>query len=174
MGSLAPVHAAQPGGVDPWEFRRVVGRFATGVTVVTTVADGEPHGMTANSLTSVSLDPVLVLICVDRTARLLPALDVSGTWAVSVLPAGMDGVSRRFARRAEPGVDQFVGVPVRPGPVTGAPVVEGALAVLECRTWATYDGGDHAIVLGEVLGLEAPADGDPLLHFEGRYRGLAD
>lgn len=168
------MHAPQPNGVDPWEFRRVVGRFATGVTVATTVADGVPHGMTVNSLTSVSLDPVLVLICVDRDARFLPPLVQSGQWAVSVLGEDMAALSNSFARRPAPEADQFAGVAVRPGPVTGAPVFEGALAVLECRTWATYDGGDHVIVVGEVLSLDATDDGDPLVYYEGGYRCLGD
>lgn len=167
------VHAAEPDEVDPWVFRRVVGRFATGVAVVTTVADGVPHGMTANSLVSVSLDPVLVLICVDRSARFLPPLAESGTWAVSILGADMAGVSRSFAKRPQPGDDQFAGVAVRPGRVTGAPVFDGALAVLECRTWATYDGGDHVIVVGEVLAAGAAAEDDgPLIYYRGGYRSL--
>ena len=156
--------------LDAIEYRRVVGRFATGITVVTTVADGEHHAMTCNSFTSVSLDPVLVLFCPEKIARFHDAVLSSGTWAVSVLGDQQQSVSRHFASRGRPIVNQFAGVDHHLGPVTGAAVLEGSLASLECRTVSVADAGDHSVVIGAVLGLGVPdPDGAPLLYYEGRY-----
>ncbi|MFP5220360.1 MAG: flavin reductase family protein [Actinomycetes bacterium] len=161
-------------GVDPVAYRRVVGRFTTGVTVVTAELDGEQHALTCNSFTSVSLEPVLVLFAVEKAARFHDAVLAAGQWAVSVLAIGQEALSRRFAVRGRPLEDQFSGVPHAPGPLTGAALVDGALAALECRTVATHDAGDHTVVLGEVLGVSVPdPDAEPLLYYEGRYRGLA-
>lgn len=157
--------------VDPIAYRRVVGRYATGVAVVSTVLDGVQHGMTCNSLTSVSLEPVLVLFCAEKIARFHDAVLAAGTWAVSVLSAGQDDLSRRFAVRGRPLAGQFDDVPHRVAPLTGAVVVEGAVASLECRTVRTMDGGDHTVVLGEVLSVDVPdTAGEPLLYYEGQYR----
>lgn len=159
--------------LDVLDYRRVVGRFATGVTVITTRVDGEQHAMTCNSFTSVSLEPVLVLFCAEKIARFHDVVLSTGTWAVSVLAQGQEDVSRRFAARGRPLEDQFSGLPHSLGPVTGAAVVEGALASLECRTVSVADAGDHTVVIGEVLGLGVPdPDGDPLLYYEGRYRAF--
>jgi flavin reductase (DIM6/NTAB) family NADH-FMN oxidoreductase RutF len=161
-------------GVDPIAYRRVIGRFATGVTVVTTVRDGDQHALTCNSLTSVSLDPVLVLFCAEKVARFHDVVLETGTWAVSVLAAGQEHLSRRFAVRGRPLEDQFSDIPFTRGPLTGAAVVAGAVASLECRTRSTLDAGDHTVVLGEVLAVDRPAaDVAPLLWFEGRYRAIA-
>ena len=161
---------------DPLEHRRVVGRFATGVTVVTTVlpGSGRKHAMTCNSFTSVSLEPVLVLFCADRTARFHDAVLESGAWAVSVLARRHQHASRQFALRGRDLDTQFEGIEHRPGALTGAPVLVGALAALECRTVSTTGAGDHTVVVGEVLGLSEPdPDAEPLLYFGGRYRALA-
>lgn len=159
--------------LDVLDYRRVVGRFATGVTVITTRVDGEQHAMTCNSFTSVSLEPVLVLFCAEKIARFHDVVLSTGTWAVSVLAQGQEDVSRRFAARGRPLEDQFSGLPHSLGPVTGAAVVDGALASLECRTVSVADAGDHTVVIGEVLGLGVPdPDGDPLLYYEGRYRAF--
>ena len=158
---------------DALAFRRAVGRYATGVTVVTTVRDGEQHAMTANSFTSVSLDPLLVLFCPEKLARFHDAVLATGQWAVSVLAEGQEEVSRRFAVRGRPLEDQFDGVPHTVGPITGAALLHGALAAFECRTASVVDAGDHTIVLGEVLGLSVPdPHADPLLYFEGQYRAF--
>jgi flavin reductase (DIM6/NTAB) family NADH-FMN oxidoreductase RutF len=155
------------------EYRRVVGRFATGVTVVTTVLDGECHALTANSFTSVSLDPFLVLFCPEKPARLHDAVLASGTFGVSVLAEGQLELSRRFALRGRPLDGQFDGVPHTVGPVTGAVLLAGALSTLECRTVSTVDAGDHTVVIGEVVGLGVPhPTGAPLLFYEGRYGGF--
>jgi flavin reductase (DIM6/NTAB) family NADH-FMN oxidoreductase RutF len=162
------------GTVDPAEYRRVVGRFTTGVTVVTTSCGGEQHAMTCNSFTSVSLEPLLVLFCAEKVARFHDAVLRSGTWAVSVLSAGQEELSRRFALRGRDLDEQFAGVPQSTGPRTGAAVVDGALAALECRTVSTLDAGDHTVVVGEVLGVSVPdPQAAPLLYYEGRYRGLS-
>lgn len=159
--------------LDPLEYRRVVGRFATGVTVITTVVDGEHHAMTCSSFTSVSLEPVLVLFCAEKIARFHDVVLGTGSFAVSVLAEGQQAVSQRFAVRGRPLEDQFVGLPHTHGELTGAVVLDGALAALECRTVSTTDAGDHTVVIGEVVGLGVPAPhADPLLYYEGRYRAF--
>lgn len=161
--------------LDRLEYRRVVGRFATGVTVITTVLDGEQHAMTCNSFTSVSLEPVLVLFCAEKVARFHDVVLATGTWAVSVLARGQEPLSRQFAVRGRPLEDQFSGVAHTTGPVTGAAVLAGAVAALECRTVSTLDAGDHTVLVGEVVGLDVPAPGgEPLLYHEGRYRTFGD
>ncbi len=161
--------------LDVLDYRRVVGRFATGVTVITAMLDGEHHAMTCNSFTSVSLEPVLVLFCPEKVARFHDVVLAAGTWGVSVLGQGQEEVSRRFAVRGRPLEDQFLGLPHTHGALTGAAVVDGALASLECRTVSTTDAGDHTVVIGEVLGLGVPdPEGDPLLYYEGRYRAFRD
>ena len=158
--------------LDPLAYRRVVGHFATGVTVVTTVLPGgERHAMTCNSFTSVSVDPVLVLFCAEKVTRFHDAVLDTGTWAVSVLSTDHERASRQFARRGRDLDQQFVDVPTHPGPLTGAPVLQGALAALECRTVSTTDAGDHTVVLGEVLGTSLPSpEAEPLLYYRGAYR----
>ena len=156
--------------LDPREHRRVVGRFATGVTVVTTVLDGQHHALTANSFTSVSLDPFLVLFCPERIARFHDAVLAAGVFGVSVLARDQRESSRRFAARGRPLDGQFDGVPHSVGPRTGTVLLDGALSTLECRTVTTADAGDHTVVIGEVLGLGVPLPtGEPLLYYEGRY-----
>jgi flavin reductase (DIM6/NTAB) family NADH-FMN oxidoreductase RutF len=166
------VQAAEPspGPLGPASYRHVVGRFATGITVVSTVYDGRRHGLTVNSFASLSLDPLLAMFACERDAALHDPLIRSGVWAVSVLAADQQPTAAYFATRERPGPDQFDGWPSRPGPVTGAPLLDGCLAWLELRTWATYDGGDHTIVVGEVVGMQAGADAPPLLYFRSEYR----
>ncbi|MFI6517244.1 flavin reductase family protein [Spirillospora sp. NPDC050679] len=163
-----------PVPVDPVLFRQVTGRFATGVAIVSTVAGGADHAMTVNSFTSVSLDPPLVLVCVDRTSRFHGAVLDGGLWAVSVLGAGQRTAAERFATRGRPLEGQFEDCPHRRGPGTGAVLLSEALATIECRTHAVHDGGDHAIVVGRVLGLDLPdPDGEPLVFHAGAYRAIA-
>jgi flavin reductase (DIM6/NTAB) family NADH-FMN oxidoreductase RutF len=157
-------------GVDPEDYRRVAGCFATGITVVTTVLDGAAHAMTVNAFTSVSLDPVLVLFCPEKAARFHDVVTGAGIWAVSVLGEDSEDVSRWFATRGREIKEQLNGWPSRSGPVTGAPILDGAIAALECRTYAVHDGGDHSIVVGEVLSVSRPnPDGSPLLYYAGSY-----
>jgi flavin reductase (DIM6/NTAB) family NADH-FMN oxidoreductase RutF len=161
-------------GVDPAAYRRVVGRFATGIAVVTTVADGVDHAMTVNSLTSVSLDPVLVLFCAEKVARFHDAVLSTGRWAVSILGEGAETTSRWFASRGRPLSEQLAVTPSGRGEITGAAVLRDAIGVLECRTRAVYDGGDHTIVLGDVLGASGTEEPvRPLIHYRGAYRSLA-
>jgi flavin reductase (DIM6/NTAB) family NADH-FMN oxidoreductase RutF len=160
--------------IDPADFRAVMSRFATGITIVSTVQDGIAHAMTANAFTSVSLDPPLVLVCVDKATRMYDAIRACGSWGVSVLAAGQQAVAERFARSGRDLLSQFDGVPTVPGPKTGCALLIGALSWLECRTWATYDGGDHIIVVGEVLslGVEELSGPDALVYLTGGYRSL--
>ena len=160
--------------VDPAAFRHAAGQFPSGIMVVCTSLDGNPHAMTVSAFTSVSLEPLLVLFCAEKIARFHDAVLAEGTWAVSVVAEDNEKTARWLATRGRPLDGQLDGVAHHPGPVTGAPVLDDALAVLECRTTAVYDGGDHTVVVGEVVGVSEPrADGEPLIHQAGRYRRLA-
>lgn len=153
------------------DFRRVMGQFATGVAVVTTRLGGHLHGMTANSVTSVSLDPLLVLVCVDKGAETHDILVQSGVFAVSILAQGQAGIAERFAKKAPGHGHAIVDVP-HFFAVTGSPVIDGCLAYLDCRTAARYEGGDHTIFLGDVLEAKEVAKGEPLIFYGGQYRRL--
>jgi len=167
------VEPVVPSVLDADAFRRVAGRFATGISVVTTRYDGVDHAMTVNAFTSVSLEPLVVLICVEKITRFHRAVMASGAWAVSMLADDAEQASRWFAEKARPTGGQLADYAYRPGPATGMPVLDNAMAVIECRTRAVHDGGDHDVVLGDVVGLWAdPAARRPLVYFEGRYRQL--
>jgi flavin reductase (DIM6/NTAB) family NADH-FMN oxidoreductase RutF len=157
-------------GVDPLRYRRVVGRFATGITVVTASSAGVDYAMTVNSFTSVSLDPVQVLFCCERASRLHQAIEAGSDWAVSVLSAEQRDVAQWFATRGRPLEGQFRRFPHSRGAVSGAIVLDEAIATLECRTVATPEAGDHTVVLGEVLSVATPRpDAAPLLYYRGDY-----
>lgn len=162
--------AGDPGGA----FRGALSRFPTGVTVLTTLVEGMHQGLTANSFTSVSLDPPLVLVCVQRSARFHDAVLRAGVWGVSVLTAQMRAVSEVFARHGRPWhPGQFDPYPHHVGERTGCLLLDEAAATFECRTWATCDGGDHTVVIGEVLAFaDRSAGRPPLLYAEGDYRLL--
>lgn len=148
------------------ELRSALGRFATGVTVVATLAPQGPLGITANSFASVSLQPPLILWSPARKSRRFPAFEAAAHFAVHVLSAGQRALAERFA-----GSDgSFDGVAHESG-LGGAPLLAGCAARFECRHAAGYDGGDHLIVVGEVLRL-VESDLAPLLFYQGRYRGL--
>jgi flavin reductase (DIM6/NTAB) family NADH-FMN oxidoreductase RutF len=166
--------SATPAAPSPDDLRAAAGRFATGVVVVTAVAaDGTDHAMTANSFASVSLDPLLVLVCVERGTRFHDAVLEAGAWAVSVLPAGARESAAWFATKGRPLAGQLDRVAHRRGRVTSAAVLADSLAVLECRTWAVHPGGDHTILVGEVLGIDLPeTPGEPLVFYRSRYRVL--
>jgi flavin reductase (DIM6/NTAB) family NADH-FMN oxidoreductase RutF len=165
--------------VDGAAYRRTAGQFPAGIVVVSTSLDGHGHAMTVSAFTSVSLDPPLVLFCAEKIARFHDAVLETGFWAVSVLDEESEKVARWLATRGRPLEGQLDTIPHRPGPVTGAPILDGALAAMECRTTAVHDGGDHSIVVGEVVGVTEPAAGNgepgggPLIHYAGRYRRLA-
>ena len=158
------------------QFREVVSRFATGITVVTCVdAAGVDHAMTANSFVSVSLDPLLVSVCVERGSRFHAAMAETDRWAVSILTPQSQGAARWFATRGRPLAGQLDRVPHHRGERSGAALLDDALAAIETTTWATYDGGDHDVVLGEVvaLNLMQPA-APPLVYFRRAFRELVD
>jgi flavin reductase (DIM6/NTAB) family NADH-FMN oxidoreductase RutF len=157
------------GSLGAVEYRHVMSRFATGVTVVSAVQDDVRYGMTVSSLTSVSLHPILLLFCCAYDSTLHAPLLAAGQWGVSVLAADQDDVAKWFAAHGTPGQDQFDTQVADRGPLTGAPLLRDALAWLECRTWATYDGGDHTIVVGEVLSARNGVDAAPLLYYRGDY-----
>ena len=153
--------------VDPFEFRRVMGHFPTGVTVITTVHEGRRHGMTANSVTSVSLDPALILVCLTRGARTALAIQKAGRCAVNFLREDQEEISRRFAAPLQ---DHFEGLQVEEGP-DGLPILPESLAYLTCRTTEVVPAGDHDIVLAEVESAKTNG-GNPLVFFLGGYRRL--
>ena len=155
--------------VDPAEFRQLLGRFATGVTVITALdAGGRPHGMTANSLSSVSLHPPLVLVAVEKIAVLHPVIVAAPRFVINILEEGQETLSRRFARKED---DRFDGIGYAPT-ADGVPVLDGVLAHIECERTALHDAGDHTIVMGRVVG-GATREGRPLAYFRGGYTGLA-
>src|SRR3546814_691705 len=155
--------------IDPSAFRAVLGCYATGVAIVTTLGrDGYPAGLTVNSFTSVSLDPPLVLFCLDREAGSGPAFAAADCFAVNILGTHQGPVSVRFA---DPGAQRFVEDRVLTWE-TGAPILAHALAALDCRIHARYDGGDHVILVGRVLRAEIVDDAAPLVYWRGGYRAL--
>jgi flavin reductase (DIM6/NTAB) family NADH-FMN oxidoreductase RutF len=165
--------SVDPDAVDQRHFRRVAGRFTTGISVAATRHLEIDHAMTVSAFNSVSLDPLLVLICVEKVTRFYEAVLGSGSWAISMLSDDAQDVAGWFAEKARPTDGQMADYAHRPGPVTGMPVLDRAMAVIECRTRAVYDGGDHDILLGDVVGLWSdPAPRRPLLYFEGGYRQL--
>ena len=149
--------------------REALGSFVTGITVVTTRSGGEPHGLTANSFSSVSLEPPLVLFSLSRTADCFDAFEQSDAFAVNVLRSDQEDVSSRFATKD---IDKWPGVGWRPGH-GGCPLLDGAVATFECRVAARHEGGDHVIYVGEVVGFDHHPDAPPLAFFRGRYTGVA-
>lgn len=165
--------AAEPVSVDPDLYRRAIGRFATGVTVATTFAGRHDHAMTANSITSVSLDPVLLLISVERAARWHDAVLESGVFGISVLGHHARAAASWLSTPGRPLHDQLDRVAHHRGAVTNIALIDGALAAFECRTTDVHVAGDHSLVVGEVVGIELPPRVDPaLVHFRGRYGHL--
>ncbi|MGZ5367345.1 MAG: flavin reductase family protein [Aeromicrobium sp.] len=155
--------------VDQSAFRDALGRFASGVTVVTTVLDGIDHAMTASAFTSVSLDPPLILICSHKTSRFHEAVLQSGFWGVSVLAEEGEIASAWFAHRGRPLENQLSDFPYTRG-VSGAALLGDSLAWLECATTAVHDGGDHAIIVGAVTAAGVRDDiDDPLLYYRSHY-----
>ena len=154
-----------PGEPDPELFREVFGRFATGVAVITSAGADGSGGMTANALCSLSLDPLLALVCFENGARTLPIVRESGRFAVNVLGAGQEELARVFASKL-PESEKLQGVAHRIE--QGVPIIEGSLAWAICSLRELIAGGDHTIAIGEVnaLGL---GEGEPLLWYGGRY-----
>ena len=155
------------------QFRKALGHFATGVTIVTVErAPGAVRGMTANSFTSVSLDPMLILICVEKRAAILPMLEKKKQFGVSVLKEGHEALSEYFAKGTQTAeAEQRLSIHYRWTP-SGIPVLEGTLLQLSCEVVASHVTGDHTIFVGEVLEAEIH-EGKPLLYFGGEYRHMA-
>lgn len=155
---------------DPKELRRVMGMFATGVTVLTTRdAQGRPYGLTANAVSSLSLEPPLLLICIDKKAETHPHFLDSKCFVVNILGEHQEAISTKFAKS---GGDKFGDLPYATNQ-NGVPILEGTLAHLECCIVETHEGGDHVIHIGEVHHAESRG-GTPLLFFQGKYRRVAD
>lgn len=154
---------------DPDRYRTVFGHFATGVAVVTVAAPAGDGGMTANAVCSVSLDPMLALVCFEQRARTLPLVREAGRFGVNVLRAGAEDVARVFASKV-PEAEKLRDVPHRRE--AGTPILEAALAWVVCDVRELIPAGDHEIAIGEVVAMDL-ADGDPLLWYRGAYRGLA-
>lgn len=150
---------------DVAHFRQVMGRFCTGVTVITAVDSGEPVGFTAQSFTSVSLDPPLVSFCPGKTVHSWARIRHAEVFCVNILSDRQEALCRTFASK---GRDKFLGVGWRPGPATGSPVLEGVIGWVEARVVAEHDAGDHLIVVGQVLDLDSDG-GQPLLFYRGGF-----
>ena len=159
--------------MDSLELRRVVGQFPSGVVVITSAepATGELHGVTVNAFASLSLEPPLVLVCVNRAAQSHDFLTAREHFAINVLARRQIAIAERFAGRAPLVGREFADVPYTPG-AGGAPLLCGSVAWLECRRSATYPGGDHSIIVGEVLNATTGEDDDPLVYFGGAYASL--
>lgn len=151
--------------VDEQLFKLALGRWPSGVTVVTAIAEGAPTGMTASSFSSVSLQPPLVSVCVDLSARTLAALQSTRRFAISVLAADQADVSQRFASRLDEAF-KFQ-IPTTPG-ANGCPLVDGAMVHLECETFAEFPAGDHIVLVGRVTAA-CVNDAEPLLYCAGHY-----
>jgi flavin reductase (DIM6/NTAB) family NADH-FMN oxidoreductase RutF len=160
LGRVAPVTSE--------EFRRACGRFATGVTIASVLDDcGVPHGLTVSSFTSVSLKPPLILICLGHEVTVIDIFRASRYFGVCVLSENQRELSERFARK---GHDRFNGLDWRRGQ-TGAPLLSGVLAAMECAVDQRVTAGDHDIFIGEMVNCQI-AEGEPLLYFASRYRAL--
>ena len=156
------------------DFRNALGAFATGVTVITTQSGEHPYGMTANAFSSLSLDPPLILVCVKSSAEGSQIIDQNGVFAVNVLGAEQEALSRYFSSKERPrGVDAFKEISHRRGR-SGSPILEGVAAFLDCRVTARHPAGDHIIFIGEVLALGIDSSVEPLLFHLGQYRYLRD
>ena len=156
---------------DQTAFRNAMAQFASGVTIVTTRdEEGTPRGFTASAFSSLSLDPPLILVCLDRKADSHAAFEAAEHFAVSILAEGQGETAMRFARS---GADKFGGFEVEPGSVTGMPVIPGALAHLECRMHDRLPGGDHTILVGEVLFAHTDERLRPLLHYNRAFGSFA-
>jgi flavin reductase (DIM6/NTAB) family NADH-FMN oxidoreductase RutF len=155
--------------IDQRLYRDVIGRFATGVTVLTFQNADVTRGMTANAVSSLSLDPTLLLVCVDKRGMVHAQLEHAQAFALNILAEDQIEVSQTFARR---GLQDMADVPYRTG-VTGAPIIDGVLAWFECEVYERLSGGDHTIYIGRVveLSLDRP-EARPLLFYGGAYRAI--
>ncbi len=169
LGEHTPIPTDDPEAAErARQFRDVLGLFATGVTVVTSVSDGEPVGMTCQSFSSVSLSPPLVMFCPAKTSRAWPLMRQAGFFCVNILSAAQQEISNSMATK---GSEKFDGVNWKRAP-TGAPVIDGVLGYVDCVIDTVHEAGDHYIVVGRVkeLAMGDAAGADPILFYQGRYR----
>ncbi len=154
--------------LSPQKLRTILGHFATGLTVITAATEHGPAGFTCQSFSSLSLEPALVTFSPARTSSTWPLLREAGRFTVNILPAEHEHLAAQFARS---GTDKFAGVDHSPSPL-GNPVLDQALAWVDCELEREYDGGDHTIVVAAVRALSARADAEPLLFYKGTYVGV--
>lgn len=154
--------------IDPRRFRTVLGQFCTGVTIITTVDDGEPVGFACQSFAALSLEPPLVLFCPTKASRSWAAIERSGVFCVNVLAEEQQSTCARFGSR-EP--DKFAGIDWTASPL-GSPILTGSLAHVDCSLESVHDGGDHWVVFGRVSSLSEIREERPLLFYRGQYTGI--
>ncbi len=174
MQQVAVEPTLAPEGFSSTDLRSALGAFATGVTVITSKGDDHAYGMTANAFSSVSLDPPLVLVCVISGTTGAETIERNRTFAINILGAHQEAISRYFAMRDRPsGAEAFSEIP-HSAAVTGCPILEGAAGYLDCRLAASHEAGDHLIFIGEVLALGVDREVEPLLFHHGQYCRRAD
>ena len=156
--------------IDSAHFRTVMGHFATGVTIVTAVHEETPVGFTAQSFVSLSLDPPLIAVCPGVSSSSWPRIAAAEGMCVNILGAHQEAMCRAFASA---GSDKFAGVGWHPAPITGAPVLDGCLAWVDCRIEASHEGGDHLVVIARVLELGGGEGGEPLVFYRGGFGGFS-
>jgi len=159
--------------VDLAQFKRALGLWASGVTVVTTRTEGLVYCMTASSFSSLSVDPLLIIVCIARNARLHELLDEGGAFAVNVLRDDQRALGEAFSRSGREPAERIDGVATFDGP-TGSPIFSPCLAYLDCTVHKIYDGGDHSIVVGEVRAAGSDESAMPLVYFNRGYRAVRD
>lgn len=151
---------------DDARMRQIMGHFATGVTIVTAVDGDEPVGLTAQSFTSLSLNPPLILFCPGKTSSTWPRIEKAGSFCVNILGEAQEAICRTFAAS---GTDKFANVTWTPSDTTGAPVLDDVLAWVDCTLESQHDAGDHVIVVGRVVDLSMEQEGKPLLFYRGGF-----
>ncbi len=168
-GSTEGMFIMQSVQITSAEFRKVLGTFATGVTVVTTQIHGKVHGMTANAFTSVSLNPPLVLVAVNKEAETYQYIQAAKKFGISILSADQSDLSNYYAGEPDPEIEKTIQYDY----LNDIPVLGTCLSNLVCNLWAEYDGGDHSLFIGEVTALKLQG-GNPLLFFSSKYRELSN
>ena len=158
--------------ISPELFKQIMSQRASTVNVVTTCVENKAHGMTATAFCSLSLDPLLVLVCIAKKQVSHQLLLESNVFVVNTLNAQQTGLAERFAGMLDCGPDRFAGVHYDTA-ITGSPILPNAVAWVDCRLWDTYDGGDHSIFVGEVVAGAAPNNNQPLLYYKRQWASLA-
>jgi flavin reductase (DIM6/NTAB) family NADH-FMN oxidoreductase RutF len=157
--------------LDKASFRHAMGHFASGVTIMTTTAGGRMHGMTVSAFASQSLDPLLILVSVERSTEMHTLVMASRAFAINVLGEQAEGTARFFADNARLKSPEFIDGAYRLG-LSGAPLLNEAVAVLEATVHSTLEAGDHSVIVGQVTALDVRSDSEPLLYYRSGYRRL--